>query len=407
MNGAANKRVVLGVSGGIAAYKSPDLVRRLRERGVEVRVVLTRAAGAFVAPLSLQAVSGHRVHQELLDPELEAAMGHIELARWADLVLVAPATANTMARLAHGLADDLLGALCLATEAPLAIAPAMNRQMWQAPATAANLQVLRARGVWVLGPAEGDQACGETGPGRMLEPLDIATAVAASFAPRALDGCRVLVTAGPTREAVDPVRFLSNHSTGKMGYAVARAAREAGAAVTLVSGPTALEAPAAVELVRVTSAAEMHEAVMARVGSAEIFVSAAAVADYRPADVSDSKIKKGNGERSLRLARTRDILADVGKLEPAPFRVGFAAETDDIERNAKAKLEGKSLDLIAANRVHGPGTGFGADDNDITVYWDRGSRALGRASKLELARDLVALIAEHYREKHPAQDPRP
>lgn len=408
MNDVLTTRVVLGVTGGIAAYKSPDLVRRLRERGADVRVVMTHGAREFVTPLTFQAVSGNPVHSELLDERAEAGMGHIELARWADHVLVAPATAHCLARLANGFADDLLATICLATEAPIAVAPAMNQQMWRAPVVRENLERLRARGVAVLGPGAGDQACGEVGAGRMLEPLDIArTLLEAPSAQGILAGLHVMVTAGPTREALDPVRFITNHSTGKMGYAVARAAREAGAEVTLVSGPTALEPPAGVETVRIESAADLHREVIARIADQDIFVAAAAVADYRPRSYSGSKIKKGNGPRSIDLERTADVLAEVGALDPGPFTVGFAAETDDLEHHARGKLERKRLDLIAANRVGVAGSGFAADDNALTVYWPGGEIVLGHAPKLELARQLIEIVAEHHREKRQAQDSRP
>ncbi len=403
MSPATHRRLLLGVSGGIAAYKSPDLVRRLRERGFAVRVVMSAAAAEFVTAQALQAVSGQPVRQALFDPGAEAAMSHIELARWAELVLVAPATAHLMARLAHGLADDLLTTLCLASEAPIALAPAMNRVMWDAPATQANAALLRERGVHLWGPAEGEQACGERGPGRMLEPADLAARAAALLGGDGpLAGTTVLVTAGPTREAIDPVRFISNHSSGKMGHALARAAAEAGARVTLVSGPCALEAPPGVERVAVESAAEMYQAVMARAPGCDIFIAAAAVADYRPAAPREVKIKKGPGALRLELERTADILAAVAALDPAPFTVGFAAETEDLEGNARAKLEAKGIDLIAANRVGGEASAFGAEDNALAVYWRGGERALGRAPKIELARALIGLVAEQRRARRPA-----
>lgn len=414
MNHALTTRVVLGVTGGIAAYKSPDLVRRLRERGADVRVVMTRGAREFVTPLTFQAVSGNPVHTELLDEHAEAGMGHIELARWAERILVAPATAHALARLAHGFADDLLATVCLATAAPIVVAPAMNGQMWRASAVRENLARLRARGVEVLGPGTGDQACGEVGEGRMLEPIEIADALMAMAETEtgraseagALAGLRVMVTAGPTREALDPVRFITNHSTGKMGYALAEAAREAGAVVTLVSGPTALEPPRGVELVSIESAADLHRAVIERIAGEDVFVAAAAVADYRPQSFSSSKLKKAPGPRSIALERTVDVLAEVGALERPPFTLGFAAETDDVERNARSKLERKRLDLIAANRVGVAGSGFAADDNALTVYWRGGQIVLGTAPKTTLARRLVEIVAEHYRDKHQAEDPR-
>lgn len=406
MSNSTVKRVLLGVSGGIAAYKSPDLVRRLRERGHEVRVVMTRAAQDFITPLSLQAVSGQAVHTTLLDEQAEAAMGHIELARWADVVLIAPATADVLARLAHGLADDLLSTLCLATEAPIVVAPAMNARMWAAPATRANVKTLRARGVRLLGPGTGEQACGETGEGRMLEPADIAAALEALLIDAAgeplLAGLGVLITAGPTREAIDPVRYISNHSSGKMGYAVASAARAAGASVILVSGPCDLSAPPGVERVAVESAAEMRDAVLARVDGCDIFIAAAAVADYRPAEKAVQKIKKKSKGMDIALVRNPDILAEVAARAHPVFTVGFAAETENLESHARDKLARKSLDMIAANPVAGENQGFGADTNRLHIFWADGERDLGEASKAELAERLVALVAERFREKHPA-----
>ncbi|RLK46475.1 phosphopantothenoylcysteine decarboxylase/phosphopantothenate--cysteine ligase [Alkalispirillum mobile] len=395
------KRILLGITGGIAAYKTPDLVRRLRERGVAVRVVMTQGAQAFITPLTLQAVSAERVATDLLDAEAEAAMGHIELARWADQVLIAPASADCLARLAHGFADDLLTTLCLATEAPIAVAPAMNRVMWQAPATRANCELLAERGVRFLGPGEGDQACGESGSGRMLEPLDLVAALldgpteTATAGP--LAGRTVLITSGPTREALDPVRYLTNHSSGKMGHALAEAARDAGARVVLVSGPSRLSAPAGVEAVAVESARDMHREVMARVGEMDLFIGAAAVADYRPEQSAGRKIKKSDSDTALRLVPNPDILREVAALgEGRPFTVGFAAETDDLARHARDKLDRKRLDMIAANWV-GADRGFHADDNALEVYWPGdGHASLARADKPALARQLIQLIAEHY-----------
>ncbi len=402
MSNLEGKRVLLGVTGGIAAYKSADLVRRLRDAGAKVRVALTRGAGEFVAPLTFQAVSGEPVHTDLLDPGAEAAMGHIELARWAELILIAPCTAHFMAKLAHGLADDLLSTLCLASESPLAVAPAMNRVMWAAPATRDNLRILRERGVRVLGPGAGDQACGETGAGRMLEPLELVAAIAGMLGPRPLRGKRVMITAGPTREAIDPVRFISNHSSGKMGYAVAAAAAQAGARVTLVSGPTALDAPARVERVLVESCEDMHAAVMQRIPQHQIFIGAAAVADYRPASRAEHKIKKKDPASRLELVRTRDVLAEVAALKPRPFTVGFAAETERVEENARGKLVAKGLDMIAANHVGLADRGFNSDDNALTVYWPDGSRDLPLGSKRAVARQLVDLVAERFRAARPA-----
>lgn len=387
--------ILLGVSGGIAAYKAAELVRRLQDHGASVRVVMTQSAQAFITPLTLQALSGNPVHRDVLDENAEAAMGHIELARWADLVLVAPATANTLARITHGLADDLLTTLCLATEAPLAVAPAMNQRMWSATATQANLGVLLTRGVRVFGPDAGSQACGDVGPGRMLDPAELARRAVRVLRDGPLTSRRVLITAGPTREAIDPVRFITNHSSGKMGYAVARAAMEMGADVTLVSGPVAIEPPPGVEVVKVLSAADMHAAVMARAPHCDLFVAAAAVADYAPADVATSKIKKQAADMHIALARNPDILADVAALTPAPFTVGFAAETDDLEANARGKLARKKLKMIAANHV-GKGRGFDVDHNTLNVFWDGGQQQLGPADKLQVARDLMTLVISQY-----------
>lgn len=404
MGALANKRVVLGVTGGIAAYKSADLVRRLREAGAEVRVVMTESATRFITALTLQALSGHRVHRHLFDADDEAAMGHIELARWADVVVVAPATANFMARLAHGMADDLLSTVCLAGEAPLALAPAMNRRMWSHPATRANAALLAERGVHLLGPAEGAQACGETGPGRMLEPEQLVALTGGLFAPGRLAGRRVLVTAGPTREEIDPVRYLTNRSSGKMGYAVAAAAAAAGADVTLVSGPVALAPPPGVRCVDVQSARKMYDAVMGAAADQDIVVAAAAVCDYRPRERLTRKLKKGDDVMALALEPTADIVAAVAALRPRPFVVGFAAETDALEANARAKLQGKGLDLVAANRVGAPDSGFDSDENELTVYWEGGYRHLPRNAKGALARQLMEVIAERYEAKRPTED---
>jgi phosphopantothenoylcysteine decarboxylase / phosphopantothenate---cysteine ligase len=403
MPNLAGKRVLLGVTGGIAAYKSPDLVRRLREQGAEVRVVLTGAAARFVTPLTFQAVSGHPVRDSLWDAAAEAAMGHIELARWADLVLVAPATADFLARLAAGLADDLLTTLCLATEAPISVAPAMNRLMWASPATRENVQRLEARGVRVLGPASGDQACGETGEGRMLEPLDIVAALAGLPGEGPLAGQRVVITAGPTREPLDPVRYLTNRSSGKMGYAIAAAAARAGGEVVLVSGPVELPAPAGVRTVRVETAEQMRAATAAELPGAALFIASAAVADYRPAQAAARKIKKHAGTMTLELVRNPDILGEVAAATARPFVVGFAAETEDVEANALAKLEQKSLDMVAANLV-GPDRGFDREDNALLVLWPGGREDLGRGSKAELAERLVGLITERMHAGRQAQD---
>ena len=403
MNAPVPTRILLGVTGGIAAYKSADLVRRLRERGAEVQVVMTAAATEFVTPLTFQALSGRPVRTSLWDAAAEASMGHIELARWADRVLVAPATADFIARFAHGLADDLLSTLCLATESPVAIAPAMNRVMWTNAATQANVATLASRGIAILGPGEGSQACGETGAGRMLEPAELAellldrTPVQAPAARSTgvLAGRKVVVTAGPTRERIDPVRFITNRSSGKMGYAVAAAARDAGAEVVIVSGPVNLPAPDGVRRVCVETAEQMLGAVNAELADTDVFIAAAAVSDYRPLQVSAEKIKKTSDSLLLALSRTPDILATVAAGDPRPFVVGFAAETQNVERNALAKLEGKRLDMIAANQV-GDGLEFDCDDNALTVYWSDGKLELPRAGKAELAARLVEVIAGRY-----------
>ncbi len=397
------KRVLLGVTGGIAAYKSPDLVRRLRELGAEVQVVLTAGAREFVTPMTFQAVSGREVRSDLWDPEAEKAMSHIELARWADFVIIAPATADFLARLAAGQADDLLTTLCLATDRPIAVAPAMNRVMWSNAATQANVATLKSRGVHVWGPGEGDQACGEVGAGRMLEPTQLAGYVASTLVPTGpLAGKRLLLTAGPTRERIDPVRFISNRSSGKMGFAVAAAAREAGADVTIVCGPVSLATPPGVKRIDVESAADMLNAVMKNIDGVDIFVATAAVADYRPASPVECKIKKTSESMDLKMERTVDILATVAARVGAarPFVVGFAAETDSVEQYARQKLLKKNLDMIAANEV-GHDKVFEKDDNALLVLWRDGSRQLPHAPKVALARDLVALIAERYVNRNP------
>jgi phosphopantothenoylcysteine decarboxylase / phosphopantothenate---cysteine ligase len=388
------KRILLGVTGGIAAYKSPDLVRRLRERGAEVQVVMTAGAREFVTPTTFQAVSGRTVRSDLWDAAAEAAMGHIELARWAEAVLIAPASADFLARLATGQANDLLSTLCLATEAPIAVAPAMNHIMWANAATRANIATLTQRGVQVFGPAEGDQACGEVGEGRMLEPLDLAERVLALLpASGALAGRRVLITAGPTRERIDPVRFVSNRSSGKMGFAVAQAAREAGATVVLVAGPVSLATPAGVARVDVESAADMLAAVLRELPGTDIFISTAAVADYRPARAAEQKIKKSAESMELAMERTADVLATVAARADRPYVVGFAAETEAVEQNARTKLMKKNLDMIAANEV-GHDKAFDCEDNQLIVLSRNGRHELPRAGKLTLARGLIALIEQ-------------
>lgn len=394
----AQRRILLGVSGGIAAYKSCELVRRLRDLGAEVRVVMTEGATRFVSPTTFQALSGQPVRVSLWDAQAEAAMGHIELARWAERILVAPASADLLARLAHGLADDLLTTLCLASAAPLYLAPAMNQQMWAHPAVQENLATLRRHGAHMLGPAAGDQACGDVGSGRMLEPHELRDALAASFGEPLLAGLRVLVSAGPTYEDIDPVRFIGNRSSGKMGFAVAAAAAQAGAEVSLVAGPVSLATPPGVaQRIDVRSAAQMHAAVLAAAAAADIYIGAAAVGDYRPQEVAAQKLKKRDGdELVLRLAENPDILASLSAQTAHPFLVGFAAETHDVASYAQGKLRHKGLDMIAANQVGG-GLGFEATDNALTLYWADGAVELPRAEKSELARQLVAHVAERYR----------
>ncbi|MGH8581045.1 MAG: bifunctional phosphopantothenoylcysteine decarboxylase/phosphopantothenate--cysteine ligase CoaBC [Gammaproteobacteria bacterium] len=404
MEGLLNKRVLVGVSGGIAAYKSADLVRRLRELGAEVRVVMTRSACEFVRPLTFQALSGHPVLSEIFDPSAEVAMDHIALARWSEIVLVAPASANFLARLAHGFADDLLTTVCLATQAPLVVAPAMNQHMWLAPATQHNCKIIDRRGVSVLGPAAGDQACGDVGPGRMLEPEQLVRGLTTLFEGGTMAGLCVLITAGPTREAIDPVRYISNRSSGKMGYALAQAALSAGAKVTLVSGPVCLPAPRGVKLISAESAQAMYEAVMPLAQEADIFIAAAAVADHRLQRPASQKLKRSEKPLSLHLSSTVDIVSEVAKLAKRPFVIGFAAETEAVEANACHKLERKRLDMVAANRV-GPGQGFEAEENELHVFWEGGSRFLPRMLKDELARELMHLIRTHYCEAHPTESP--
>lgn len=390
--------VVLGITGGIAAYKAPDLVRRLRERGADVQIVMTTSAEEFVTPTALQAVSGMPIRSNLWDKEAEAAMSHIELARWADVVLIAPATAEVMARIVSGGAPDLLTTICLATEAPIALAPAMNHVMWSNPATQANREVLEQRGIHILGPGVGSQACGETGAGRMLEPDAIAATVFSLTGGKGeglLEGRKVVVTAGPTREAIDPVRYISNRSSGKMGYAIAGAAAAQGADVVLVSGPVNLPEPTGTERMCVETAEEMYTVTHEAIRGADIFIAAAAVADYRPAIIVEQKIKKNDAAMSLKLVRCPDILASVAALEAAPFTIGFAAETENVLSYARGKLEKKKLDLIVANRV-GRDCGFDRDDNAATVLWNNGEKSFPTCSKVDLARALIELAAEHF-----------
>lgn len=407
MNRLTNKRILLGVTGGIAAYKSADLVRRLQDDGADVRVVMTGSAQEFITPLTLQALSNHPVHLDLLDTETESVMGHIELARWADVVLVAPATADFMARLTGGHGDDLLTTICLAAECQVMVAPAMNQAMWAKQSTQQNTLLLKQRGIALLEPDVGIQACGETGAGRLMDVPQIVTAVASLFKVTSLAGRHVVVTAGPTQEAIDPVRFISNHSSGKQGYALALAAIEAGARVTLISGPTNVAAPDRATVVTVRSADEMLEAVMSSISDADIFIGVAAVADYRPVSVETQKIKKsGSSVMTLNLVQNPDILKTVANLENRPFTVGFAAETENVMQYARAKLTAKNLDMIIANNVADTSIGFNSDHNETTVIIrtiaGKGTKMTEahqpKMSKENLARKLIELIAEEMTE---------
>lgn len=394
MSSLANKQILLGVTGGIAAYKSADLVRRLQDAGASVQVVMTPAAQEFITPLTLQALSGHPVHTQLLDPEAEAGMGHIQLARWADLVLVAPASADFMARLSQGMGNDLLTSICLATAAPIALAPAMNQGMWHNQATQANLDLLIERKIHIFGPAAGGQACGDIGPGRMLEPLQLVDAAASLFVTGSLAGKTVVITAGPTREAIDPVRYLSNHSSGKMGYALAEAAAEAGANTILISGPTQLKTPPRVNRIDVISAQEMFDASISAADGCDVFIAAAAVADYRPAEVAPQKLKKGADDSiTLTLVKNPDIVASVAALSARPFTVGFAAESENLVEYGRTKLVRKNLDLVIANNISDSQIGFNSDDNAVTLIDKDSTRELSQRSKQQLARELIALIA--------------
>ena len=389
------RRILLGVTGGIAAYKSADLVRRLKEAGAEVQVVMTQGAQQFVTPRTFAALSGRPVREDLWDAAAEAAMGHIELARWADAIVVAPASADFIARLAQGRADDLLTTLCLASKSPLFLAPAMNQQMWANKATQANLKTLRKRKVNLLGVGVGGQACGDVGPGRMMEPAQIREELVSHFQHGPLSGVKAVVTAGPTREPLDPVRVLTNRSSGKMGFAVAEALTGLGARVTLIAGPVVLPTPPGLKRIDVETAAQMHKAALAEAKDAGLFVGAAAVADYRPAKSASAKIKKHAPTLSLPMERTADILAAVRARRPKLFMVGFAAETENLARNARGKLADKKLDMVAANLV-GNGRAFDRDDNELHVYWKNGGRALGKDSKANLGRSLAELIAKRY-----------
>jgi phosphopantothenoylcysteine decarboxylase/phosphopantothenate--cysteine ligase len=399
MQQLCNKRILLGVTGGIAAYKAAELVRELRKAKAEVRVVMTTAAQEFITPLTLQALSGNPVHYSMLDPEAEAGMGHIELARWADVILVAPASADFIARLTHGMGNDLLTTLCLASEAPLAICPAMNQAMWRDEMTQANIKRLidlKGKKFHSFGPADGEQACGDFGPGRMLEPSLIAEQCAKLFTSKLLSGLDVVITAGPTREAIDPVRFISNHSSGKMGYALAEAARDAGARVTIISGPVRLGAPEKVTVIPVESASEMLAASLEQQHNCDIFIAAAAVADYRPLQVAQQKIKKSGEQIHMALVKNPDIVATIAQLEQGPFVVGFAAETQDVATYARGKLTSKNLNMIIANDVSNTDIGFNSDSNSVTAFWGENQQDFPRASKSTLSHELIELIAHQY-----------
>ncbi|HHX8268595.1 TPA: bifunctional phosphopantothenoylcysteine decarboxylase/phosphopantothenate--cysteine ligase CoaBC [Vibrio diabolicus] len=388
MQTLAGKKILLGISGGIAAYKCAELTRRLIERGAQVQVVMTKAAKEFITPLTMQAVSGRPVSDSLLDPAAEASMGHIELAKWADLVLLAPATADLIARMSAGMGNDLLTTLVLATDSPVAVSPAMNQQMYRNLATQENIATLARRGMHIWGPAAGEQACGDVGPGRMLEPMQLVHLCEQFFQPKLLEGKSILITAGPTREAIDPVRYITNHSSGKMGYALASAAAQMGAKVTLVSGPVSLNTPVGVERINVSSAQEMHEAVMTHANKHDAFISCAAVADYRPQTIASQKLKKteDNDEMVINMVKNPDIVASVAAItEKRPFTVGFAAETNDVETYARGKLTKKNLDMICANDVSVAGQGFNSNDNAITLYWPEGELALALESKEALS----------------------
>jgi phosphopantothenoylcysteine decarboxylase/phosphopantothenate--cysteine ligase len=401
MSDIQGRRVLLGVTGSIAAYKSPDIVRRLKDQGAEVRVVLTSSAEKLVSPTVFQAVSGEPVRGDIWDEQAEAAMGHIELAKWADLILIAPATANLIAQLATGSAENLLTTICLASEAPVTLAPSMNQAMWRDAATQANCDVLRKRNVMFIGPDDGEQACGDVGPGRMTEPANIVSRLARGGESGPFEGLRIMVSAGPTREAIDPVRFVSNRSSGKMGFALAKAAADAGAEVTLIAGPVNLPTPPRVERIDVETTQQMCDEALARVGDMDIYIGAAAISDYRPRQAAAQKIKKSADTFTLEMIKSPDLLATVAALESGPFTVGFAAETEKLEQHATDKLNRKKLNMIVANLV-GENLCFDADDNEVIVLWQDGRQPLAKLSKQELARQLVNIVATRYRLVHPA-----
>ncbi|MBL4832092.1 MAG: bifunctional phosphopantothenoylcysteine decarboxylase/phosphopantothenate--cysteine ligase CoaBC [Aliivibrio sp.] len=402
MQTLAGKKILLGISGGIAAYKCAELTRRLVERGAEVRVVMTQAAKEFITPLTMQAVSGHPIAESLFDPAAEASMGHIELAKWADLILIAPATADIIARIAAGLGNDLLSTLVLATESPVIVAPAMNQQMYKNLATQENLATLARRNFTIWGPASGEQACGDIGAGRMLEPMDLVHHCEAFLQPKTLEGISILITAGPTREAIDPVRYISNHSSGKMGFSIAEAAVRLGASVTLITGPVNLNTPQNLSRIDVESADQMHQQVMTLAPSHHIFIACAAVADFKPSAIATHKLKKtaNSDNMQIEMIKNPDIVASVAALTAQrPFTVGFAAETQNVELYAKGKLERKKLDLICANDVSKSGQGFNSDSNALNLYWQGGEKALPLTSKEQLGQQLISEIMERYKMK--------
>jgi phosphopantothenoylcysteine decarboxylase/phosphopantothenate--cysteine ligase len=394
MSSLSQKRIILGITGGIAAYKSAEIARRLQDQGAEVRVIMTDSAQEFIRPLTLQALTGKAVHTDLLDPKAEAAMGHIELARWADAILIAPATANCIAALSQGIANDLLTTVCLAASGKIAVAPAMNQAMWSQSATQKNISYLKQQGIYIFEPDDGIQACGDIGPGRLQQPDAIVDQFGKIFDSNALSGKQVVITAGPTREAIDPVRYISNHSSGKMGYALASAMIDAGASVTLISGPVSLESPERCELIRVISAKDMLNAASNTAKTADIFISAAAVADYYVAEAATQKIKKNSEEMSLNLSKTPDIVSILSENNPKLFIVGFAAETDHVETHAREKLNRKKLDAIIANDVSRSDIGFNSDDNEALWIDGDSCKPLGKKSKTQLAREIAVLIAD-------------
>ena len=396
MTNLTNKKIVLGITGGIAAYKGAELVRRLKDSGCEVKVVMTESAKHFITPLTMQAVSGETVSDSLLDPSAEASMGHIEFAKWADLILVAPATCNIIAKMAAGIADDLLTTLLLATPAKVAVAPAMNQQMYAHAATQANLATLKARNVLIWGPGKGEQACGDVGAGRMLEPHELVALCTAKEQPQLLAGKTITITAGPTREPLDPVRFISNHSSGKMGYALAEAALQLGAEVNLISGPVNIKAPTGVNLVNIESAEQLLTESLTYAPQSDAFIGCAAVADYRAANIATQKMKKQGDELTLTLTKNPDVIAAIANLKQnRPYTVGFAAETQNVESYAKGKLKNKNLDMICANDVSKSGLGFNSDHNALTLYWHNEQLELPTTSKIEIARKVIEQLAKH------------